>query len=618
MAAAVTEHPSLPQLAQFNEGRLPSSEASTIEAHLVDCLTCCDTLARLSTDPDAFVARLRSIYSDQKPDSLCSDTKTGPSAHDLPGQPPIADPYGTVVDAPATPATDPASLVHTVRSNAETGHVFGDYDQLEVIAYGGMGVVYKARQRSLDRVVALKMIRGDIMGAKISVQRFYQEARAAAALDHPNIVPIYEVGEHDGHHYFTMAFIPGERLSDKVRQGQPLGARAAVEMMLPIIDAVGFAHAHGIIHRDLKPDNVMIDAQGRPRVADFGLAKQLATDGNLTEPGAILGTPSYMAPEQARGKLADIKPATDIYALGGILYFLLTGRSPCGGGSMAEVLARVLTEAPAPVQQLNPQVPEALSVLCARCLDKDPTQRFPTAESLKEALVEFLRTAPEDATAAGKPRPRRRTRVAALVLVASLGLALGIGGWLWYHREPPTAARPQMTAFEWPALRPKQFDLAVNIIGSRPGADGMVELQEGTEVAFEIKPGRDAFIRILTMDAQGEVTRLFPNEYEPDQPFKADQLQVVPDAKKMKDYSFVVTPSEGTEYVRVIATTKPLVLPQGRKSGPYQVFNDEQTRGALIAGLRKIEFSPRTASTHTEDAVAETEIRFRVVPRKSR
>jgi serine/threonine protein kinase len=258
---------------------------------------------------------------------------------------------------------------------------------LEEIARGGMGVIYKARETGLDRVVAFKMILDSELGTEESVQRFHREARAAAALDHPNIVPVYQNGEHEGRHYFTMAFIEGATLKATVlRDGLPTPHRA-VALLLAVADAVEFAHQKGILHRDLKPENVLIDQQGRPRVTDFGLAKRVAGDPHLTTCGQILGTPCYLPPEQAKGDPEQVGPEADVYGLGGILYFLLTGRPPFQGQTSTEVLFQVMVEPPAPPRQHNPKVPEGLEAICLKCLEKEPADRYPSAAALAAALA---------------------------------------------------------------------------------------------------------------------------------------------------------------------------------------------------------------------------------------
>lgn len=263
---------------------------------------------------------------------------------------------------------------------------FGEYELLEEIARGGMGVVYKARQSALDRIVALKMILPGQLQAESSLQRFYREARAAAKLDHPNIVPVYAIDKCEDRHYFTMAFIETGSLKSMVQSRGPLPAEEAVALMIGVAEGVDFAHQRGLIHRDLKPDNVLIDPQGRPRIADFGLAKEMAEEKGLTASNAIVGTPAYMAPEQALGGNRQVGTPADIYALGGILYFLLTGKPPFQGDTLTEILCQVVKEAPKSPRLLNPHIPPHLEAICLICLEKEPANRYPSAAALAEAL----------------------------------------------------------------------------------------------------------------------------------------------------------------------------------------------------------------------------------------
>jgi eukaryotic-like serine/threonine-protein kinase len=262
---------------------------------------------------------------------------------------------------------------------------FGKYELLGELARGGMGVVHRARQPGLDRVVALKMILGTGISHE-SAQRFLQEARAAAALDHPNVVPIYDIGEIGDRPYFTMALIDGPNLRAHLDALGTAPIATVVALFAQIVAGVAHAHQHGIIHRDLKPANVLIDKDGRPRVTDFGLAKRTATDSALTTTGQVVGTPQYMAPEQARDS-KDVGPPADVYALGAILYFLLTGRPPFAGESFTDLLIKVVQDAPVPPGQLRPDVPPELEALCLRCLAKRPEERFADATALGEALA---------------------------------------------------------------------------------------------------------------------------------------------------------------------------------------------------------------------------------------
>jgi hypothetical protein len=265
---------------------------------------------------------------------------------------------------------------------------FGDYELLAEVARGGMGVVYKARQISLNRVVALKMMK-DQLGAADGVQRFRYEAEAAARLKHPNIVAVYEVGAVDGQPFFSMGFIDGPSLAQRLSAG-PLPGRAAARYVGTVARAVHYAHGQGILHRDLKPSNILIDGNGQPQVTDFGLAKQLGVGGGPTLSGSVLGTPEYMAPEQAAGRIKDLGPACDVYGLGAVLYALLTGRPPFASESVLDTLQLVVEKDPVPPRLLNPKVDHDLETICLKCLEKDPKNRYASAGEVADDLERFL------------------------------------------------------------------------------------------------------------------------------------------------------------------------------------------------------------------------------------
>jgi serine/threonine-protein kinase len=273
---------------------------------------------------------------------------------------------------------------------------FGDYELLELLARGGMGVVYKARQISLNRTVALKMIRTGLLASAAEVDRFHAEAEAIARLHHPHIVAFHEVGKQNGQHYFSMDYILGRTLADLVREG-PLSAKRAANYVRTIALAVHYAHQHGIIHRDLKPTNVIVDENDQPHIADFGLAMRLEDSRfptlhpPLASSGQVLGSPSYMPPEQADPKRGTISPASDVYALGAILYHLVAGRPPFQSGSLAGLLRQVIESRPVAPQLLNRNISHNLQSVCLKCLEKDLFRRYPTAQALAEDLGRFLR-----------------------------------------------------------------------------------------------------------------------------------------------------------------------------------------------------------------------------------
>jgi tetratricopeptide (TPR) repeat protein len=309
------------------------------------------------------------------------------------------------------------------------------YEILEELGRGGMGVVYKARQTSLNRLVALKMILAGAHAGATDLLRFRAEAEAVAHLRHPNIVQIYEVGQQDDCPYFSLEFVDGGTLFGQL-DGAPLPERRAAGLIETLARAMHHAHGQGIVHRDLKPGNILLTADGTPKVTDFGLAKRLDSDHGPTQTGSIMGTPSYMAPEQAAGRLHDIGPLTDVYSLGAILYELLTGRPPFRAASPLDTLQQVLALEPVPPRRLQLDVPRDLEILCLKCLEKEPKKRYRSAGALADDLHRYLEgepiaARPVGALERGLKWARRRPAVAALYAVsaaAALGL-LGLTGW---------------------------------------------------------------------------------------------------------------------------------------------------------------------------------------------
>ena len=349
--------------------------------------------SRFPEAADSIAARLAATV-DVVPDGL--STKTGAPPSQL---------GAAQLQIQSDRERNPAALQH--------GSRFGDYEIIDEIARGGMGVVYKARQIKLNRTVAVKMILSGQLASEADVKRFYSEAESAAKLDHPGIVPIFEVGQHAGQHYFSMGFVDGESLSARIARG-PLSPRDAAELTKKITEAVAYAHEQGIIHRDLKPHNVLLTVDGEPKVTDFGLAAQVEGEHELTTTGQILGTPGYMPPEQAQGRINDIGPESDLYSLGGVLYCLLTGRPPFQMPTMLETIKHVIESPPVSPRSLNPAIDRDLETICLKCLEKDKVNRFRSARDLTDELQRYLN---------GEP-------------IRSRPVGLATRGWRWCRRNP--------------------------------------------------------------------------------------------------------------------------------------------------------------------------------------
>jgi len=307
----------------------------------------------------------------------------------------------------------------------------GEYEILGRLGRGGMGVVYKARQISLNRIVALKMILSGSHASKEEIQRFRSEAESAAQLQHSHIVPIYEIGEHRGHHYFSMGFVDGRSL-DELIEDNPLSSRQAATYVKAIAEAVHYAHQQGVLHRDLKPSNVLVDHQDEPHVADFGLAKLTTSDAELTLTGQVLGTPNYIAPEQALGHSKQVQATSDVYSIGAMLYALVTGRPPFNADTTAATIMQLVETDPVPPALINPSVDQDLETITLKCLEKSPQNRYTSAEELALELGRYLRGEPIHARPIGVIGRLRRwcsrnRAVAALLVAIMLALASGTG-----------------------------------------------------------------------------------------------------------------------------------------------------------------------------------------------
>jgi WD40 repeat protein len=384
-----------------------------------------EVLAAYLEAVDAGWAPPRGALLERYPD-LAAELQTFFGNHDEVDR--LAEPLRGGVAVPRAPRDAGESAATVAEGSAASdappvpaGCFFAGYELGEELARGGMGVVYKARQVSLNRVVALKMVLAGRFASPADLQRFRNETEAVARLDHPNVVPIHEVGEFRGQHYFSMKLLEGGSLAQWLRRragpGGPPHA-AAVKLLVPVCRAVHHAHQRGILHRDLKPANILLDEQGQPYVTDFGLAKRVNDDSTLTHANAIVGTPSYMAPEQAPGRRRELTTACDVYALGAILYECLTGRPSFRAETPLDTLLLVRDEFPEPPRALNPRVDRDLETVCLKCLEKDPARRYRSAEELAEELERWLRGDPITARPAG----------------------LGERLWCWVRHHPAAAA----------------------------------------------------------------------------------------------------------------------------------------------------------------------------------
>jgi WD40 repeat protein len=362
-----------------------------------------------------------------------------------------SDPGATVDHGPGAPPGEPKTTAPLDdRGPGPSGKVlapgtvmryFGDYEIRRELGRGAMGIVYEARQISLNRPVALKMVKAGLLAGDDELRRFQNEAEAVALLDHPGIVPVYEVGRHDGQHYFSMKLVRGGSLVSLIDR-YTRDPRAAAHLVAEAAEAVAHAHARGILHRDLKPANILVDAEGHPHVTDFGLAKRVEADVELTQSGAILGTPAYMSPEQATGHRGAVTTASDVYGLGAVLYALLTARAPFGGDSVVETLEAVRNAAPEPPTRLNRAVPRDLETICLKAMAKEPPRRFASAAELAADLKRWLAGEPITARPVGPLekawRWARRHPAAAGLLAATAVASLALvaaGFFMTYSRR---------------------------------------------------------------------------------------------------------------------------------------------------------------------------------------
>jgi serine/threonine-protein kinase len=373
----------------------------------------------------------------------------------------------------------------------------GDYELLEEIGRGGQGVVFRARQKSLNRTVALKVISLGQWASKTHLKRFRLEAEAAARLEHPGIVPIHEIGERDGSCYFSMKFIEGGQLDEVVRR-TPMSIRQAAELIAKVARTVHYAHEHGILHRDIKPGNILLDQKGEPHLTDFGLARLVQTESTMTRTMEVLGTPSYMAPEQAVGNNAAVSGVTDVYGLGAVFYQLLTGQPPFAGGTTYETIKLLLDTEPRQPRQLNPKIDRDLSTICLKCLEKDPKRRYSAALALAEDLERWL----EGYSIVARPvspavrlwRWSRRNPITAgmTALLLALGTAVGVMIWNSEMATPPIRSGIAVLQFENLSRDPDNAYLAdgirEEILTRLAGIAGLKVISRTSTEQYQRKP----------------------------------------------------------------------------------------------------------------------------------
>lgn len=417
-----------------------------------------------------------------------------------------------VTDTEGTHETDAPSPSPSARSLPESPiRCFGDYELISEIARGGMGVVYKARQIRLNRTVALKMVLDGALADDAAVRRFHAEARAAASLQHTNIVAIHEIGEHAGRHYFSMDYIEGQSLA-RVIGGTPLPAERAAGYLATIAETVHYAHTRGVLHRDLKPSNILIDARGQPHITDFGLAKQVNGDSSLTMSNIVMGSPAYMSPEQLRGQNREVDARSDVYALGATLYEMATGRVPFLPVTPMEALRQVEEDEPLPPGLLNPALPADLETICLKCLEKEPRKRYASAQDLAADLRRFLNREPILARAVGPWEKavkwaKRRPAAAGLVGVCVLAVLGLSGGGVWYNTQLRTEAeRARLAEAE---ARKQQAEAEA----ARRAADHNLAYAQLTQAGMYAEAGRRPEAQSLYLRCRDKLQKLGESDF---------------------------------------------------------------------------------------------------------
>jgi serine/threonine-protein kinase len=535
MAGASTRNrcPDAQALEHFLLALTSGPESDAVGEHLLECEACCRR-ARALAAPDAFV------------EALC---QVPPTAATQPPEPCVLDLIDRLRQTEGLPATlftsrrpgaasaDPDTVGDFLAGfdppdgPEEVGR-FAGYRVLGVLGVGGMGAVYKAEQVRPRRLVALKLMAVGAHPGREHLARFRAEAEVAARLQHPHIVPVYEVGEHAGRPFFSMEYVAGGSLAQKLALAA-LAPRTAAQLLEAVAWAVQHAHAHGVVHRDLKPGNVLLTPDGTPKVADFGLAKALPggvdiTGAFQTASGAVLGTPNYMAPEQAEGGTAAVGPAADVYALGAILYEMLTGRPPFRAASVLETLEQVRTHEPIAPRSLNPGCPRDLQTICLKCLEKEPARRYASAGDVADDLGRFLKGEPVRArpvSPLGRLRKwaRRKPALAALTAVCGLlAIALGAGGLVHQSRLRAALAQAEANA---EAAQAQQARADANYRATQKALTSMVNRLESNKRLAGV-PRLQELQRDLLEDALAFYQELLKGEDNPDPAVRLDAADI--------------------------------------------------------------------------------------------
>src|SRR5256714_4426174 len=427
------------------------------------------------------------------PEGLCAKCVLK-TALMMPPEAPVAacDDGGPAANVEANAAAAPHSK-KAARAVELLGEL-GDYELLEEIGRGGQGVVFRARQKSLNRTVALKVISLGQWASKAHLKRFRLEAEAAAHLEHPGIVPIHEVGERDGQCYFSMKFIEGGQL-DEVARRESMPIRRAVELIANVARTVHYAHEHGILHRDIKPGNILLDHEGEPHLTDFGLARLVESESSVTQTLEVLGTPSYMAPEQAVGNNAQLTSATDVYGLGAVLYQLLTGHPPFAGGTTYETIKLLLDTEPRQPRLLNPKIDRDLSTICLKCLEKDPQCRYSSSLALAEDLEHWLKHEPIRARRTGivirGSKWVRRNRTTAVLAASLIALAATVGVIIWKSTSLPSPPSDGVAVLPFVDLSPAKDQeyfcdgISEEILGALAKVEGLRVVARTSSFSFK-------------------------------------------------------------------------------------------------------------------------------------